>query len=95
MIGLYVITNCPKCGFEIPIEYGYSCGFDATIEMVKDCICRNKNCMEHFCIDMNINEYKVADVDWNDFKPNDCGLVGIDSYNEYCEKLLKYIKNNE
>lgn len=93
MIGFYVIMNCPKCEVEIPIEYRYSCGFDATIEMRVDTICRNKNCMENIKIDLNICKYECVEVDWDDFKSIKNELSGIDSYNDYCEQLLNYIKN--
>lgn len=95
MIAYYVIINCPKCGIEIPIEYGYSCGFDATIEMIVDTICRNKNCMENFKVDMSTNKNKTVNIDSNDFISINNNLIGIDSYDDYCEQLIKYIKNKE
>jgi hypothetical protein len=96
MYGLYSIIKCPKCGIDIPIRYGHFCGIGAEIEFDDDTICRNKFCMEKFKIDVVIiNQNKCVMVDWNDFKSNDSGLVGIDSYNSYCEQLLEYIKINK
>lgn len=93
MISFYIIEKCPKCGVEIPIEHGYSCGFDASFNMVVDVICRKEDCLNEFKINFNDKKYNIIDVDLDEFEQkNNIELVDFNSYNEYQEKMITYIK---
>ena len=79
----YVIEYCPRCGIELPIDFGQ----DGFIDMIVTGYCYNELCKNEFEINLNSKEYNTYMIGYNN------SILNIPIYKDYCIELLKYFKN--
>lgn len=97
MITFYNIKICPNCDQRMPVEIGYSCGFDSIIEN-SESMCLNESCgciysVETFSENTIIfnRKDKIFEIDDNEFQPNNVNLIGIESVRNHYNQILEYI----
>lgn len=91
MVLSYIFEKCPNCGKLIPIEYGYSCGFDWHIDCNPETIC--DLCLNKFNADVYqlFTNYEIYELDLNKKSFNfDNTLNMYDEYKKYNNNICEF-----